>query len=161
MNLRYDGDIDGFVAASKNLHSSAVAIIHQLIPGQIQIRGSKALVDSWCIIETRNTNPEEHLEYDMTTWLRIFSQCEKMNDTREWKMLTLEPIYMRDLIMPVPPLPMPDFGPELSSFRKSYRFTAWSVSRRGLHVRDNLPGADVPESVMEVCNRNQAWFDGL
>lgn len=159
MHYRYDGDIDGFVAASKKLHSSTVSIIHQLIPGQIQVRGLKALVDSWCIIQTRNIDSENHLEYDMTTWLRIFSQCEKINNSGEWKILTLEPIYMRDLIMPVPPLPMPDFGDELRHFRRSYRFTAWSVSRRGLHVRYDLPGDDVPESVMEVCKRNQAWFD--
>lgn len=156
---RYDGDIDGFVAASETMYSPTVALIHQLIPGQIQVRGSKALADSWCIIQTRHANHAEDPEFDLITWLRIFSRCEKVKDSGEWKMLTLEPIYMRDLITPVPPGPMPDFGDNLSRFRKSYRFTGWCVSKRGLKVRDDMPGDDVLESVTEVCERNQAWFD--
>lgn len=129
------------------------------MPGRIQLCGSKALTDSWCIIQTRHAAQGENPEFDLITWLRIFSRCQKIEESGEWKMLTLEPIYMRDLITPIPPSSMPDFGDSLASFRKSYRFTAWSVSKRGLEIRDDMPGDDRPESVNEICERNEAWLN--
>ncbi len=153
-STRYDGEIDGFVAASEKLHSKSVSIVHQIIPTEIDVRGTKALAESWCIIDTRIDR--DGPEYDMKTYLRFFNQCEKVEG--KWKLLTLEPIYVRDIITPVPPAPVLDFG-DLSGFRKSYRFTAWMVGQRGLTIHDDLPGEDDPESMREVTDRNRAWIE--
>ena len=50
---RYDGEIDGFVSASERLHDPNVAIMHQMMPAEIEIKGSYALAQSWCVIDTR------------------------------------------------------------------------------------------------------------
>ena len=87
---------------------------------------------------------------------RLFSQCEKVDG--RWKMLTLEIIYMRDLITSVYPAKEPDFG-DLSKYRKSYRFTAWMVGLRGLKISNDLAGEDDPRTVEEMLTRNHAWIE--
>lgn len=92
----------------------------------------------------------------MKTYIRFLNQCGKVQD--KWKLLTLESVYIRDLITPVPPAPMLDFG-DLSVFRKIYRFTAWMVQQRGLTIHNDLPGEDDPKSMAEVRDRNRAWIE--
>ena len=152
---RYEGGIDGFVEGSKRLHSPLVSIIHQLHTGEVQVNGSRALADSWCIIHARHEDLPQH--YDLTSYLRLLSQCQQVDG--QWKMRTLEAIYIRDCISPIPPYPLPDLN-GLQDNRKSYRFTAWSIGRRGLSIRENMPGADKPEETAEIIKRNQAWLDG-
>ena len=152
---RYDGEIDGFVSASERLYDPEVAIMHQIMPAEIDVKGSYALAQSWCVIDTRQLGREGH-EYDMKTWIRLFNRCEKVEGS--WKLLTLELIYLRDLITPVYPAPPIDFG-DLSGFRKSYRFTAWSVAQRGLTIRNDLAGDDDPASMEEMINKNKAWIE--
>ena len=151
---RYDGEIDGFVAASEKLYSPTVSIMHQIMPTEIDVRGTKALSLSWCIIDTRF----EHNggECDAKTYVQLINQCEKVDGA--WKLLTLEIIYLRDLITPVYPAKEPDFG-DLSGFRKSYRFTAWMIAQRGLTVRNDLAGQDDPKSMEEMLNRNREWIE--
>ena len=151
---RYDGEIDGFVSASEKLYSPTVSILHQIMPAEIDVRGSKALAQSWCIIDTRFDH--EGGQLDAKTYVRLFNQCEKVDGA--WKLLTLEIIYLRDLITPVYPAKEPDFG-DLSGFRKSYRFTAWMVGQRGLTIRNDLAGEDDPTSMEELISRNRAWID--
>jgi hypothetical protein len=153
---RYDGDIDGFVSASKKLYSPTVSIMHQIMPTDIDVRGSKALAQSWCIIDTRFERSGS--EYDAKTYVRLFNQCEKVDG--RWKLLTLEAIYLRDSITPVYPAKEPDYG-DLSGFRKSYRFTAWMVAQRGLTIRNDLAGEDDPKSMEDLLNRNHAWIETL
>ena len=151
---RYDGEIDGFVSASEKLYSPTVSIMHQIMPAEVDVRGSKALAQSWCIIDTRFDHDEGQL--DAKTYVQLFNQCEKVDG--RWKLLTLEIIYLRDLITPVYPAKEPDFG-DLSGFRKSYRFTAWMVGQRGLTIRNDLAGEDDPKSMEELLNRNRAWIE--
>ena len=124
------------------------------MPAEIDVRGSKALAQSWCIIDTRFDYKEGEL--DAKTYVRLFNQCEKVDG--RWKLLTLEIIYLRDLITPVYPAKEPDFG-DLSGLRKSYRFTAWMVAQRGLTIRNDLAGQDDPKSMEDLVNRNQAWIE--
>ena len=151
---RYDGEIDGFVSASEKLYSPTVSIMHQIMPTEIDIRGSKALAQSWCIIDTRFELDTG--EYDAKTYVRLFNQCEKIDG--RWKLLTLEIIYLRDSITPVYPAKEPDYG-DLSGYRKSYRFTAWMVGQRGLTIRNDLAGEDDPKSMEELLHRNRAWIE--
>ena len=152
MNVRFHGDIDGFIEGSKKLHTRSGDIIHKVLPADVEIHGSRAVVDCWCFIEARLTLND--VEVELNTSLRLLYRCEKVES--EWKLLTLEPIYIRDRIDSVPPATAVTF-PDLSKFRKSYRFTAWMVGQRGISISHDLPGEDVPESVAEIYERHQKW----
>ena len=152
---RHDGDIDGFVAGSKELHSLSAMIIHNVVPADITINATKAVADSWCLIQSRHLG-EEH-EYEMKTPARLLYRVELVEG--QWKLLSLRPIYMYDLITAVPPAPPPSFG-DLSHFRRSYRFTAFMVQCRGRTISHDLPGMDDAKSVAEVEERHHKWLYG-
>lgn len=99
----------------------------------------------------------------MTSWVRFFTQLEKSTTTDgKWKMLSLEVIYLYDTLAPcVPPPPDKPLDLDFSivkDARKSYKVIAWHVAQFGVTVRDDLPGADRPETVTEVEDRNRAWI---
>ncbi|KAL2783000.1 hypothetical protein BJX66DRAFT_345343 [Aspergillus keveii] len=136
----HDGDIDGFVSGSKKLHTSSGAVIHQVVPAEFEIKGWKAVADCWCFITAR-LEMNQH-DYELKTSLRLLYRCEKVKG--EWKLISLEPIYIHDLLAPVPPAPSLEL-PCLEGLRKSYKFTAWMVQQRGITVANDLPGEDVPK----------------
>ena len=152
---RYKGEIDDFVSMSEKQASKEVSIMHLIQPSDIDVRGSKALAESAGVIMSRFTH-DGH-EYDFTIWNRFISQVEKFEG--KWKLLSLEVIYIRDLIVPVPGSPELDFSDVKGWPRKSYRFTAWHLMQRGLKVRDDLPGEDDDRTVNEIMDRNHAWID--
>ena len=129
--------------------------MHLINPSDIDVRGSKALAESAGVIMSR-FNHDGH-EYDFTIWCRFVSQVEKVEG--KWKLLSLEVIYIRDLILPVPGSPELDFSTVKDWPRKSYRFTAWHLMQRGIKVRDDLPGEDDDHTVHEVMDSNYAWIN--
>ena len=152
---RYKGEIDDFVSRSERQASKDVSIMHLITPSDIDVRGSKALAESAGVIMSRFSH-DGH-EYDFNIWCRFVSQVAKVES--RWKLLTLEVIYIRDLIVPVPGSPDLDFSDVKDWPRKSYRFTTWHLRQRGIQVRDDLPGTDDDRSVDEVMDRNYAWIN--
>ena len=129
--------------------------MHLINPSDIEVRGTKALAESAGLIMSRFEH--QGYEYDFTIWCRFVNQMEKVEGT--WKLLTLEMIYMRDVIVPVPGSPELDFSGVKDWPRRSYRFTAWHLMGRGLKVREDLPGLDDDRSVTELMDRNYAWIN--
>ncbi|KAL2784549.1 hypothetical protein BJX66DRAFT_343908 [Aspergillus keveii] len=150
----HDGDIDGFVSGSQKLHTTSGAIIHHVVPAEYKINGCKAVVDCWCFINARL--PIHGHDYELKTSLRLLYRCEKFEN--QWKLLTLEPIYIHDLLAPVPPAPILKMK-GLESYRQSYRFTAWMVAQRGIVVANDLPGEDDAKSVEELLGRHREWLN--
>lgn len=150
---RYDGDIDGFVAGSKSLHTTSGSIIHQIVPADVEVNDLKAVADCWCFISARL--PIEKDECELRTSLRLLYRCEKFRG--EWKLLSLEPIYIHDTVSAVSPGARLDI-PDLSHFRKSYRHTAWLVQQRGVDIADDLPGEDDAASVQDIRKGHQDWL---
>ena len=102
------------------------------------------------------------IAYDLSAWVRGVSRLERVPGAEglEWKLLTLEPIYIRDNIVPVAPLTRPctlDFS-SVEHARPSYRYLTWLISLRGGKIRNDLPGEDDEESVRDIMERNQKWL---
>lgn len=138
------------------MSSREVIITHNINPAIIDIRGPKAYAESNCLIMSRF--PHDGHDYDFSGWCHLVSRLEKVVGT--WKMLTLEVIYLRDVVVPVPPAPDPDYSVIKDWPRKSYKFATWHLMMRGLEVRKDLPGWDDEQSVNRVRDRNLAWLDG-
>lgn len=163
LSNRYEGEIDEFVRQSSKVVAAKVNTVHAIHPGEITIRGSKALAVSFCTMTNRF--PLDGHEYDKISSVRLVSKLEKLQlDGRAaWKLLTLECIYIRDGIVSAVPQP-PDTVPVFHGAEKwprGYRYAAWLLSSIGLAARTDLPTEDDRESVREVFDRNRAWLTGV
>lgn len=102
-------------------------------------------------------------EYDKTSYCRLITRLSKI-DTPEglqWKLLTMEPIYIRDNIVPACPQPdeaNPSFDSIKNFNRKGYRYLAWRLFNSGLGVQDDLSEEDDRASVRELLERNKQWI---
>ncbi|RFU33617.1 hypothetical protein B7463_g2727, partial [Scytalidium lignicola] len=152
----FSGNIDGFVSGSEEM-SSAVSAIHSIQPVEVEINGSRAISESIGSITIRFA--QGGAEYDCTALSRFLSRLEKVGS--EWKMLTLECIYIRDSIVPTIPqsgsgntFVMTDSGVT----RMSYRCLGWLLESQGFPVGNKMPGVDDPESMKAVSDKNQSWL---
>ncbi|KIV79375.1 hypothetical protein PV11_06938 [Exophiala sideris] len=154
----YEGDIDGSINGTRQVVKPTVNTVHAINPTEIDIRGSKALAESFCSMTSRFEH--QGYEFDKVLQVRLISQLEKVHG--EWKLMTLECIYIRDRIIPAAHLPRDAVVPSfdgVEKFRKSYRYATWLLGTIGLTVSDRLPAEDDHESVKEVLVRNRAWLD--
>lgn len=158
---RHKGGIDGFIAGSRKLTRDTISIMHDITPVTIQLNaaGTKALAESTGRIFGRY--PHNGVDMVMTNFVRLFTQLEKF-ETGEWKMCTLECLYMFELLAPsLPPSrdkPLDIDFSGLEDARRSYKAVTWHIGMLGGKIRDDLPGIDRPDSVKEVEDRNQAWI---
>ena len=147
------------MSGSQKLSNDEVSIIHDITPIIIEFgTENKALSESTGRIYARFSH--EGVDLVLTSWVRFFTRLEKVRsgDGNEWKMLSLEVIYMFDTLVPSIPAPLAlDFS-IVEIARRSYKCIAWHVAQFGVVVRDDLPGEDDPQSVREVENRNYAWI---
>lgn len=131
-------------------------------PQKIDVRGTKAIAVSACHIHNRHEAPDGQ-EYELQAWLRLITRHEKIStpDGPEWKILTLDAIYIRDMLVPVSPAPG-THNLDLSlakNARKSYRHLAWNVRANGKDVRDDMPGEDDEVTVRKVMDPVNQWFE--
>ena len=156
---RYEGNIEGFISATEKVTHNKITTLHMIDPIEIEIRGPKAMSESLCQITTRYTL--EGLEYDKVTTCRLMSRLEKVEGA--WKILTLEPIYIRDsmiAVAPQSPETIPAFkGAE--KYPKSYRYGAWLLESIGIQSKLDLPNEDDRESVKKIIDANKEWLDSV
>ena len=74
----------------------------------------------------------------------------------------MEVIYINDKISPV----LTASGTDIGNFegadrfpRKSYKFLAYCLSEKGYKVKQDLPGTDNEQLVLEVLARNSHWLN--
>lgn len=165
--IRYDGDIDGFINGTRAVTQNKINTIHILAPADITIEGSKALSESFCEITSRF----EHggYEFDKVTTCRLISTLEKLDlnafekksaSRNPWKILTLEPIYIRDSIVPANPsfIEKPPRFEGLEKFPKSYCHGAWLLDKIQITSRLDLPSEDNHEAVKAIFDRHHKWL---
>ncbi|KAH8815449.1 hypothetical protein F5884DRAFT_178646 [Xylogone sp. PMI_703] len=154
----FSGDADGFVSGSEKMSSGGVSAIHAMQPIDVEINGSRAFSESAGSITIRFV--QGSVEYDCTALCRFLSRLEKVEG--EWKLLTLECIYIRDNIVPTTPQKGggSDFVMTGSAVtRKSYRCLGWLLTSQGFPVGNGMPGVDDPETVKAVMGKHRKWLE--
>lgn len=158
--IRYEGNVEEFLSQSNKIHQGKVNIIHSVDPIEIHVRGHRAISEAFCLVTSSLTLGG--VDYELASHMRLATRLEK-SDAGQWRMLSLESIYVRDrLISAFPgsgaasPLVMTD---ELQAYPKSYRNLALVMLNRGIRPRPDLPNEDNPESVRRVLDRNRAFLD--
>lgn len=130
-------------------------MLHVITPMNIEVRGTLAHAESlgqvMCRFDVKSN------EYDLTSWCRYFSRLERVDG--HWKMLSLEPVYLRDDIKAVGNAPPLGFDQVAQWPRKSYRYIAWHILQRGIQPRSDLPGEDDKDSVDRLRLRCGKWLE--
>lgn len=138
-------------------------LIHNINVCEITINADRAVAVSVCQITTRNSF--DGREVDTSSWIRIVTMLKKVNvgGSTKWKMLSLEPIYLRDNIMAVTPRELLNDSDRkiLEEARQSYKCVSWDIIKHGGWPSFDMPGVDKPETVEEVLGRNYAWISTL
>jgi hypothetical protein len=151
---RFQGDIDGFVAGSEGMVADGTNAIHSICPVEVHLNGTKALTESTGSISIRLQHGGE--AFECISYNRFISRLELVGD--EWKLLSLEAIYIRDFITPVIPERTASFDfPENS--RESYKCISWVLSQKGFTIKQDLPGADDPTSCAKFMDANFTWLN--
>lgn len=160
--LRYKGGVDGFLAQSTKMYEkqgSKINILHSgFDPVAIKVNGDRATSEAFCLITSGLTL--DGVDYELASYMRLLTRLEKFQD--EWRMLSLESIYVRDRLVTA----FPGSGPgtltmsdEVRAYPKAYRHLALVMRYRGLSPRTDLPHEDDQHGVRQLLDRNRAFLD--
>ena len=152
----FHGSGKEFVAASKELSSGPIADAtkHRLAPPVVHAGTDRAVVTMGAVLASRAL--VGGVELDLAGSVRFLYRTERRQGP--WKILSLDCVYERDTLTPtVPGVPLVIDDAELAAFRPSYRMLAWSFTRRGIAVRDDLTGDDRPDGVAALYAAHFAW----
>ena len=73
------------------------------------------------------------------------------------KRLELSLIYIRDMIVPIAPLPH-NFQPEIRGYRERCKYLTWVLKHRGFTISQDLPGVDRPDAVSQAMQEHSEWM---
>lgn len=144
--------------------TKGLSAMHTINPVVIDIKESKAFAVSVGSINTRFERGGHY--FDIISHCRFLSRLGLIPTQNgggvSWKMLTMEVIYVQDMILPAFP------GVESSTLvldnlpstaRKSYRYLTWLLRENGREVDDRMPGVDDELSVQIVLEKNYSWLN--
>ena len=158
MPYRMRGDIDLFVKASEKAAGNGNYPLHTVTPIEVTIKDNYALCESMCHIVARFK--QNGAEWDIITECRFYQKLQRVEE--QWRLLTLEVLYVQDTIAPSAPLPagtIKDLPLEgIEKMRPSYKCLAWRFAQMGMKVGDDLAGTDRPASVREIVDRHCDWI---
>ena len=153
--------MEDFLRQSAQMHKGKVNIIHSSFdPVDIHVRGDRGISEAFCLVTSSITL--DGVDYELASHMRLFTRLQKLSDSNEWRLLSLESSYVRDRL--VTAFPSADAGvrlgmtDEAQGFPKSYRHLALVMLNRGLKPRRDLPHEDDPESVRRRVDRNRAFL---
>ncbi|KAF4214796.1 hypothetical protein CNMCM8980_000047 [Aspergillus fumigatiaffinis] len=174
----YAGQVEGFIQQSAEIHQGKVNIIHSSFdPVDIRVKGCRATSEAFCLITSSISL--HGVDYELSSYIRLVTRLEKCPgeadknpdtglSSGQWRMLSLEAIYVRDSLIRA----FPDLGrgapapcslaelAEVENYPRSYRNMALVMLKRGLSPRPDLPNEDDQESVRRVLRQNQEFLDG-
>lgn len=159
---RYEGNVEDFLRQSAQMHKGKVNIIHSSFdPVDIHVRGDRAISEAFCLVTSSITLGG--IDYELASYMRLFTRLQKLSEPSEWRLLSLESSYVRDRLVTAFPssdasLPLVITN-EAQAYPKSYRRLALVMLNRGLKPRPDLPHEDSPESVRRISECNRAFLD--
>lgn len=143
--------------------AAGVTGLHSLQPVDIVVNGSKAFAVSVGTISVRFQH--NSAEYNLVSTCRFLSRLQVAQVVNgasglEWRMLSIQMVYLQDMISPVVPESiscLSEFEEGTSTRRMSYGLLTWVMESKGKIVNDKLPGADDEELVEKMMTLNEAW----
>lgn len=148
------GSGEEFVAGSARMAAAGGNTAHRLAAPIVHLNGIRAVVILGLVITSRAVIDGQEL--DLIADGRIVYRTERRNG--QWRIAAMDCVYGRDTLTPAVPGQSLTIPPEeLARFRPSYRMLAWSFTRRGIPVRDDLLGDDQPDRIREFHHETFTW----
>ena len=128
---------------------------HEMGAAVVTLNGDRATAETACTLHS--FFPLDGVACKNTGFVRLMWRAQSLNG--RWLIAGLRCVYIRDLITPCNPNQIPHIDQaELDRYRPSYRFTCHHLARLGLNPKDDLPGADRPETIVALREAEQAWL---
>ncbi|WP_139114806.1 nuclear transport factor 2 family protein [Rhizorhabdus dicambivorans] len=158
----FQGGGHAFVARTKEFFERMKASgdkddlnFHILQPVNVKVRGDRAIAEMPCTL--RNFLRVDGVEASFEGHTRLFWRSVRSGE--DWLIAGLRVVYIRDLIMACNPSSRLVLDQaQLDSHRQSYRYLSYLLKRDGLSPRDDLPGADRPETVAALREQEALWL---
>lgn len=152
----FDGDIDGFVAASRAKMAKGSTAKHWIFPAKLKLNGDRATIESPATIFARQIL--DGVEFDYFQFCRFFSRVVRTD--AGWRLALFEGIYQRDRMDVVNPADTPPIDWDLiATLRPSYKFLAYNQIRQGYDVNSELLGDDRPDLIEIFYAREDHWLE--
>ncbi len=144
-----------FAARSREMAGRGDVARHRLAPPVVDLDGTRAVIEVPAAIEVRTAL--DGIDVDLTSYARLLYRAELR--ARRWQIRSLDPVYERDVIVPVLPGATLAIHPNvLIGFRPPYQFLAYVLEGRGYPIADDLYGDDRPSEVAELYESLYAWL---
>lgn len=153
----FEGSGAEFVAGSRAMAARGTVTRHRLGPPTAHVHGDRALVLLGSVVESYPV--VDGVEAVLSAHTRLLFRVQRR--AGQWHIRRIECVYERDEMHPAIPGGRLVVDPaEVAGFRASYRLLSWHLQRTGFPTRDDLPGADRPEQVLELHERCFGWLAG-
>jgi hypothetical protein len=151
----FQGDSEQFIAnAAKAFDKGGPGSVHFLGGTSIALKDNHAVTQTKMMISSRDE--VDGSPCDIVCTGRFFDFFEKRDG--RWAIVERQPIYEKDRLDPLDPARMPKFEPELyNSIPEGYRHLGYIQVKRGLPVKQNMPGLRGPE-VEALYARGREWL---
>ena len=129
---------------------------HEMGAAVVNVNNDRAIAETACTLHS--FFPLDGVACKNTAFVRLMWRAQRLNG--RWLIAGLRCMYIRDLMTACNPNQKPAIDEaELKRYRAAYRFMSYHLSRLGLDPKDNLPGADRPETVVALRQAERAWLD--
>ncbi len=128
---------------------------HEMGPAVVDVRDDRALAETACTLHS--FFPLDGIPCKTSGFVRLLWRAQRWRDT--WLLAGLRCLYVRDYLSACNPDQKPVLDEaELATYRLSYRFVSYNLARLGLNPKDDLPGADRPETLRKLRDGERVWL---
>ena len=152
----FRGGGDAFVEASRTVAEGPTLSFHSMSPAVVTIKDDRALAETGCSLH--GMTELDGVDVALVGYTRLFWRALRSGD--RWLIAGLRALYISDMLLPRNPsrVPQIDDG-ALRTFRASYKYLSYIITKRGRTIQSDLPGIDRPESVVRLRAAEQQWLE--
>ncbi len=153
----FRGGGEAFVEASRKVAAGPTLSFHGMAPAVVTVNGDRALAETACSLH--GMTELEGVDVALIGYTRLLWRALRSGDG--WLIAGLRAMYVSDMLLPRNPSRVPAIDDEiLRTFRPSYKYLSYIITKSGRTIQDDLPGIDRPESVTALRAAEQQWLEG-
>jgi hypothetical protein len=153
----FRGGGDAFVEASRKIAGGPTLSFHGMSPAVVTINGDRAVAETPCTLH--GMTELDGVDVAVVGYARLLWRALCSGD--RWLIAGLRAMYLSDMLLPRNPSRVPQIDDDmLRTFRPSYKYLSYIITKSGRTIQDDLPGIDRPESVSALRAAEQQWLEG-
>jgi hypothetical protein len=145
-----------FVEASRKIAGGPTLSFHGMSPAVITVKDDRALAETACALH--GITELDGVDIALVGYARLLWRALRSGD--RWLIAGLRAMYISDMLLPRNPSRVPQIDDnDLRTFRPSYKYLSYVITKSGRTIQDDLPGIDRPESVVALRAAEQQWLE--